>query len=51
MRKADKEHQEGKMGLAVAVKMLQSMTWLCQHFINYKYEKGCKDLGNLMKQA
>jgi len=49
MRKADKEHQEGKMGLAVAVKMLQSMTWLCQHFINYKYEKGCKDLGNLMK--
>lgn len=43
MRKADQEHQEVKMGLAVAVKMLQSMTWLCQHFINYKYEKGSKN--------
>ena len=43
MRKADKEQQEMKMGLAVAVKMLQSMTQLCQHFINYKYEKGSKN--------
>ena len=33
MRKAEKEQQEMKIGPAVAVKMLQSMTCLCQHFI------------------
>ena len=36
-RKADKEQQQMKTGLTVAVKMLQSMIWLCQRFISYKY--------------
>ena len=31
--KTDKEHQQMKMGLTVAVKMLQSMIWLCHLFI------------------
>ena len=34
--KTDKEQQEMKMGLAVAVKMLQSMICLCQLFLTYK---------------
>ena len=33
-RKTDKE--EMKMGLTVAVKMLQSMIWLCQRLISFK---------------
>ena len=28
----DKKHQEMKMGLTVAVKMLQSMIWLCKSY-------------------
>ena len=32
-RKTDKEQQEMKIGLTVAVKMLQRMIWLCQRFI------------------
>ena len=32
-RKIDKERMEMKIGLTVAVKMLQSMIWLCQPFI------------------
>ena len=34
-RKANKERQQMKIGLAVAVKMLQSMVWLGQGFIVY----------------
>ena len=36
-RKTDKEQQEMKRSPTVAVKMLQSMIWLCQGFITYKY--------------
>ena len=36
-RKTDKGQQQMKMGLTVAVKMLQSMIWLCQSFITYSY--------------
>ena len=36
-RKTDKRQQQIKMGITVAVKMLQSMIWLCQGFITYKY--------------
>ena len=32
-RKTDKDQMEMKMGLTVAVKMLQSMNWSCQRFI------------------
>ena len=35
--KTDKEQQQMKMGLTVAVKMLQSMIWLRQRSITYKY--------------
>ena len=35
--KTDKGQQQMKMGLTVAVKMLQSMIWLRQRFITYKY--------------
>ena len=34
-RTTNKERQQMKIGLAVAVKMLQSMVWLCQGFIVY----------------
>ena len=34
-RKTNNEQQQMKMGLTVAVKMLQSMIWLCQRFITY----------------
>ena len=35
-RKTDKEQQEMKIGLAVAVKMLQSTIWLCQRLKSVK---------------
>ena len=38
--KTDKEQQQMKMGLTVAVKMLQSMIWLRQRYITYKYRQG-----------
>ena len=41
-RKTDKEQQQMKTGLAVAVKMLQSMICLFQRFIIYKYGWGSK---------
>ena len=36
-RKTDKGQQQMRMGVTVAVKMLQSMIWLCQGFIIYGY--------------
>ena len=35
-RKKDREQHEMKIGLTVAVKMLQSTVWVCQRFITYK---------------
>ena len=32
-RKTDKEQQQMKMGLTVAVKMLQSTIWLCERLL------------------
>jgi len=39
-RNTNKEQQQMKMGLTVAVKMLQSMIRLCQRLTRFKYGKG-----------
>ena len=38
-RKTDKEQHQMKIGITVAVKMLQSMIWLCQGIITINMDK------------
>ena len=47
--KTDKEQQQTKKGLTVAVKMLQSTICLCQLFITYKYS--CTSVYSLLNRG